>query len=288
MTCILVDDEPLAREGLAALIGQVSALTLLGSFGSAHEADAFLTLNPVDLLLLDINMPELNGLEFARSLSHRPLLIFTTAYSQFALDSYDLDAVDYLLKPIRLARLEKAVQKAAQYKLLLHDARQQQDDGMRSDHFFVRADRRHYKVLFKDVLFIKGLKDYVVIHTPDKKLITAMNIKTVSRQLPPAQFIRVNKSFLVNTAHVTAFDSTYVYLGDEEIPFGAVYRDSFLEQYMGKPGLPYHYCFSGNGIMSFSPRLAMSLLFLLARMSASLLIPYFWATTRSRSPGPTV
>ena len=95
------------------MIAQIPSLALLGSFGSAHEADAFLTLNPVDLLLLDINMPELNGLEFARSLSHRPLLIFTTAYSQFALDSYDLDAVGYLLKPIRLARLEKAVQKAA-------------------------------------------------------------------------------------------------------------------------------------------------------------------------------
>ena len=238
MTCILVDDEPLAREGLAALIGQIPSLALLGSFGSAHGADAFLTTNPVDLLLLDINMPELNGLEFARSLNNRPLLIFTTAYSQFALDSYDLDAVDYLLKPIRLARLEKAIQKAIQYNRLLHDARQHEEDSVRSDHFFVRADRRHHKVLFRDVLFVKGLKDYVIIHTPDRKLITAMNIKTVSRQLPPAQFIRVNKSFLVNTAHVTAFDSTYVYLGDEEIPFGAVYRDSFLKQYLGKPGLP--------------------------------------------------
>ena len=238
MTCILVDDEPLAREGLAALIKRIPSLALLGSFGNAHEADMFLTTNPVDLLLLDINMPELNGLEFARSLDSRPLLIFTTAYPQFAFDSYDLDAVDYLLKPIRLARLEKAIQKAVQYKQLLHDARQQEDEGIRSDHFFVRADRRHYKVLFNDVLFIKGLKDYVIIHTPDRKLITAMNIKTVSRQLPPAQFIRVNKSFLVNTAHVTAFDSIYVYLGDEKIPFGAVYRDSFLEQYLGKPGLP--------------------------------------------------
>ncbi len=233
MTCILIDDEPLAREGLADLIGQIPTLTVLGAFSNAREAGEFLTINPVDLLLLDIQMPELNGLDFARSLTTRPLLIFTTAYPQFALDSYELDAVDYLLKPIRRARLEKAIQKADHYRRLLQEV-QRQDDSVHSDHFFVRADRRYHKVMFSDVLFIKGLKDYVIIHTKDKKLITAMNIKTVSQHLPTAQFLRVSKSFLVNTTYITAFDSTNVYLGDEEIPFGAVYRDSFLEQYRGR------------------------------------------------------
>lgn len=233
MTCILIDDEPLAREGLADLIEQIPILTLLGAFGNTHDAEAFLTTKPVDLILLDIQMPEQNGLDFAHSLTTRPLLIFTTAYPQFALDSYELDAVDYLLKPIRLMRLEKAIQKADQYRRLLQEVGQQ-GDRMQSDHFFVRADRRFYRVLFSDVLFIKGLKDYVIIHTKDKKLITAMNIKTVSQHLPTAQFLRVSKSFVVNTAYVTAFDSTNVYLGDEEIPFGAVYRDSFLEQYRGR------------------------------------------------------
>ncbi len=230
MTCILIDDKPLAREGLAALIGEIPALTLLGAFGNAREATAFLTTNPVDLLLLNIQMPELNGLDFAHSLTNRPILIFTTAYPQFALDSYELDAVDCLLKPIRQARLEKAIQKADHYRRLLQEV-EQQDDSMHSDHFFVRADRRYYKVMFSSVLFIKGLKDYVIIHTKDKRLITAMNIKTVSQHLPTAQFVRVSKSFVVNTACVTAFDSTHVYLGDEEIPFGAVYRGSFLEKY---------------------------------------------------------
>ncbi|TAE33970.1 MAG: DNA-binding response regulator [Cytophagales bacterium] len=236
MTCILIDDEPLAREGLADLIGQIPTLTLLGAFSNARDAGAFLATKPVDLLLLDIQMPEQTGLDFAHSLPTRPLLIFTTAYPQFALDSYELDAVDYLLKPIRRARLEKAIQKADQYRRLLQEVGQQ-DDSVHSDHFFVRADRRNYKVMFSDVLFIKGLKDYVVIHTKDKKLITAMNIKTVSQHLPTTQFLRISKSFVVNAAYVTAFDSTHVYLGDEEIPFGAVYRDSFLEQYRGKPGL---------------------------------------------------
>ena len=134
MTCILIDNEPLARERLTDLIGQIPGLTLLSAFSNARETDDFLTTTPVDLLLLDIQMPELNGLDFTRSLNTRPLLIFTTAYPQFALDSYELDAVDYLLKPIRQARLEKAVQKADQSRRLLQEVGQQ-DDTMHNDHF---------------------------------------------------------------------------------------------------------------------------------------------------------
>lgn len=237
MTCILVDDEPLARQGLERLLAQEPATTLVGSFGSAAAAGAFLATTPADLLLLDINMPELNGLDFARALPGRPLLIFTTAYPQFAAESYELDAVDYLLKPIRPARLQQALHKAALYHRLLQQA-QVEEDTVAGDHFFVRADRRYHKVLFQDVLFIKGLKDYVIIHTATQKLITAMNIKAMCRQLPAAQFLRVGKSFVVNVAHITSFDTGFLYLGEEEIPLGAAYRDSVLSRVMGTPETP--------------------------------------------------
>lgn len=233
MTCIIVDDEPLARAGLAMNIEKIASLQLVGAFGNALAAQEFLKDNPTDLILLDINMPELSGLDFAKSMLSRPLIIFITAYSEFAVDSYELDAVDYLLKPVSFERFEKAIVKAAQYlRMVQTETNDNQIERIEADFIFIRADKKFFKIYFKDILFVKGLKDYVVIHTADRKLITAMNIRTIGNQLPVGMFMRVSKSYVINTIHIISFDTDFIYIDKEEIPLGISYREAFLEQYV--------------------------------------------------------
>lgn len=233
MTVIIIDDEPLAREGMELLLKNIPSLSLSASFSSAIDASIFLQKQAVDVILLDINMPELNGMDFAKSLINKPLIIFVTAYPQYALDSYELDAVDYLVKPIRLDRLMKAINKAEYYLKL---SSQSQEAGLIEsvglDYVFVKADRKFTKVFFKDILFIEGLKDYVVIKLRDKKVITAMTIKTVAAQLPGKIFVRINKSFIVNIENIDAVDSYYAYIQEEEIPIGESFKTEFLNKYI--------------------------------------------------------
>lgn len=235
MTCIIIDDEPLAREGLRLLVKGVEQLELLGCFGSAEQASAFLTDNPADLIFLDIQMPGTNGLEFAQSLPEQTLVIFTTAYAQYALKSYELDAIDYLVKPVQQERFLQAVNKAISYHALLGAHEDKTSiESVSGDFMFIKADRRYHKVLFSDVLYIEGLKDYVVIYVQDQKMITAMNIKTIQQQLPPAVFARVAKSYIVNVQHISSFDNHTIYIRNTEIPMGVSYREQFFELYVRK------------------------------------------------------
>ncbi len=233
MTCIIVDDEPLARQGMELNIANVSFLQLLGSFSNALAASDFLRKENVDLMFLDINMPELSGLDFLKSLRDAPMVVFTTAYPQYALESYELDAVDYLVKPIRVERFLKAVNKAENYlKLLQQEGNNNQVERIEDDYVFIKADRKFFKIYFKDILYIEGLKDYVVIYTNDKKIITSMNVKTIAAQLPPAIFARVSKSYIVNTLHISSLDSELIYIQNNEIPLGQNFKESFLQQYI--------------------------------------------------------
>lgn len=232
MTCIVVDDEPLARQGMEMNIGQVSSLHWLGSFSDALAANDFLRKEKVDLMFLDINMPELNGLDFLKSLREAPLVIFTTAYPQYALESYELDAIDYLVKPIRIERFLKAVNKAENQWQLLQSAGANEVEKIEDDFVYIRADKKFYKVYFKDILYIEGLKDYVIIHTATNKIIAAMNVKTIAAQLPTAVFARVSKSYIVNTLHITSFDNEMVYLQGTEVPLGQNFKDDFIKKYI--------------------------------------------------------
>lgn len=235
MTCIIVDDEPLARQGMEMNIAQVSSLQLLGSFSNALTAGDFIRQQDVDLLFLDINMPELNGLDFLKSLRDAPLVIFTTAYPQYALESYELDALDYLVKPIRIERFLKAVNKAENHlKLLQHESGNNQVEKIEDDFVFIKADRKFFKIYFKDILYIEGLKDYVIIYTADNKIITSMNVKTIAAQLPASIFARVSKSYLVNVLHISSFDNELVYINNNEIPLGQSFKDDFLKQYIDR------------------------------------------------------
>jgi DNA-binding LytR/AlgR family response regulator len=233
MTCIVVDDEPLARQGMEMNIANISFLQLLGSFSNALAASDFIRKENVDLMFLDINMPELSGLDFLKSLRDAPLVIFTTAYPQYALESYELDAIDYLVKPIRIERFLKAVNKAENHlRLLQQEANNNQIEKIEDEFVFIKADRKYFKIYFKDILYIEGLKDYVVIYTGDSKIITSMNVKTIAAQLPASLFARVSKSYIVNVFHISSFDNELIYIQNNEIPLGQGFKDDFFKQYI--------------------------------------------------------
>lgn len=234
MNCIIVDDEPLARSEMRSLIAEISNIDILGEFSNAPSALDFLKDNDVDLIFLDIEMPMVTGLEFAEMLPKKSLIIFTTAYSQYALKSYELEAVDYLLKPIDPQRLEKAVEKAILYtELLSKDTVKNTIESNTADFLFIKAERRFYKISFSDIKFIEGLKDYVVIHTKQQKLITAMNLKTIHQKISGEIFIRVSKSYVVNMNYIDSFDNHNIYIEDSEIPLGEVYRSEFFTRFAG-------------------------------------------------------
>lgn len=234
MNCIIVDDEPLAREEMQALIKDVSRIDILGKFANAPTALNFLKNNEVDLIFLDIEMPMVTGLEFAARLPRQTLTIFTTAYPQYALKSYELDAIDYLLKPIEKARLERAIIKAEIYsKLLSEDPEKNTIEANTVDFLLVKSDRRFHRINFADIRYIEGLKDYVVIYAGNQKFITAMNLKTIHQKIPQHLFIRVSKSYVVNINYIDSFDHRSIFLGATEIPLGEVYKKDFFSIYSG-------------------------------------------------------
>ncbi|GEC80062.1 LytR/AlgR family response regulator transcription factor [Flavobacterium aquatile] len=235
MNCIIVDDEPLAREAIQMLIEQTDNLNLIGSFNSPDAASQFLINNEVDLIFLDIQMPGINGIEFAKTIPKETFVIFTTAFSEFATDSYEVDAIDYLIKPVKLERFQKGVDKAqVYYKLFNADYANNNIENITDDYFFIKADRKIVKIHFNDILFIEGLKDYVVMHTENQKVITAMNIKTIHDQLPKNMFVRVSKSYIINAKKIDSVDNNTVYIGKNEIPIGNIYRDFFFNEFVTK------------------------------------------------------
>ncbi|WP_199121409.1 LytTR family DNA-binding domain-containing protein [Pedobacter sp. ASV28] len=238
MTCIIVDDEPLAREGLQSLIEEISDLEIVGKFSSVFLASDFLARNKVDLIFLDIQMPKVTGLEFAAQIPKQTLIVFTTAYDQYALKSYDLNAFDYLLKPIGIERLAKTIGRAKAYKKLLL-AKTSKNISDENEYLLIKADRRQYKINFKDIQFIEGLKDYVIVYSGSQKLITAMNLKNIQSKISSSSFCRVSKSYIVNIDHVKSFDTRTIYIEQFEIPIGEIYRMDFLERYSLR--------FGGNG-----------------------------------------
>ncbi len=234
MKCILVDDEPLAIKWLEKLMAEIDSIQIVGTFSNASEANAFMMIHTVDLVFLDIEMANLNGLDFVKSLARSPLIIFVTAYPQHAIESYELGAIDYLLKPVRPERLVKSIDKARNYLGMMKDVKDSEASAViKSDHVFVRADKRFVKLFFSDILFIEGLKDYVIIHVSDKqKIITAMNVKTIFDQLPQTIFARVSKSHIINTQHIHSIDSNSIFIQNEEVPIGTSYREDLFNRFV--------------------------------------------------------
>jgi len=234
MNCIIVDDEPMARRAMELLIEENGQLDLIGTFNSAMSASAFMAANTDELEYLDIQMPKINGLEFARTINDRTLIIFTTAFTEYAIESYDIDAIDYLVKPVELPRFQKAVSKAISYHKLLMSEKKDNIETIDEDFLFVKSERRYFKVEYKDILFIEGLKDYSIIQCTGQRIITRMNLKTIFQELPASDFMRVSKSYIINTQHVHSFDNNSVYVQDHEILIGCAYRDVFMDYFLKK------------------------------------------------------
>jgi DNA-binding LytR/AlgR family response regulator len=224
MNCIVVDDEPLARKGMQMLIDQVSKLTLKGVFSNALDADEFLKNNPVDILFLDIQMPKLNGMDFIKGGKHNVKIIITTAYPQFAVDAFELDVVDYLVKPIRFERFYKAVNKASLEKSNDKDKIFQEDD-----YIFIRTERKYIRANYNEIDFIEGLKDYAIVHCGKEKHIVAANLKTINAGLPGNLFIRISKSFIINASKIKSIDNEWVFINSKQLPIGENFRDNILD-----------------------------------------------------------
>lgn len=232
MNCIIVDDEPLAREAIELLVKDIDYLTLAGTFNNASAAARYMEQNTVDLIFLDIQMPGITGIEFAKTISRRTLIVFTTAYSEYALDSYEVDAIDYLIKPVEPERFRKAADKALSYRSLLMQDEKENIEPAADDYFFVKSDRKYFKVNFEDILFVEGLKDYVILQLEEQRIITRMNLKAMNELLPKSLFLRVNKSYIVNTARIEAFDNNDIFIKTHEIAIGSSYRDGFFEEFV--------------------------------------------------------
>ncbi|MDR1181143.1 MAG: LytTR family DNA-binding domain-containing protein [Bacteroidales bacterium] len=234
MKCIIVDDEPIARKGVKKLVEEIPALELLGCLNSAKSAVVFMNENPVDLVFRVIQLPGVNGREVAKSIPKTTLVIFITAFTEYALDSYEVDAVGYLVKPIEPAKFRKAVEKAIAYHSLLLDEEKKAVENIGDEYIFVKSDRRYFKVNLKDILFVEGLKDYVIIQLEDKRIITRMSLKNMQDLLPQSAFFRINRSYIINREQIDSFDNNDVFIKSYEIAIGNSFRNSFFEELMGK------------------------------------------------------
>lgn len=229
LNCLIVDDEPVARKGLAEYVHEVEFLNLLGQCENAVKAISFVNQGNVDLLLLDIHMPKLSGIDFLKTLKHPPMVIFTTAYSEYALEGYALDVIDYLVKPIPFERFLKAVQKAREFHALKRNA----DASVTEDYFFIKCDHKFEKVNFKDVLYIEAMQNYCIIHIPDRKMITYITFSGLESQLPTDRFLKVHKSFLVSLEKVKSVDGNDVIIGNSRIPISRSLKEVVMKKIMG-------------------------------------------------------
>src|SRR4030095_5697696 len=203
INCLIIDDEPLARKGLKEYIADTDFLNLTGEFDDPLKATGLLGSGNTHLLFLDIQMPKITGLDFFKSLQHAPPVIFTTAYPQYALDGFDLNALDYLVKPISFERFLKAALKAKEY----YEVREHNEEattGKKEDYFFIKADNKLVKISFDEILFVEALQNYVTIHTSDKKYITYLTFKSVEEYLPADRFIKTHKSYIISAAKINS------------------------------------------------------------------------------------
>ncbi|MBN1272565.1 MAG: response regulator transcription factor [Candidatus Aminicenantes bacterium] len=226
MRCLLIDDEPVALDILADYIKKVPFLECIGSFRDPLKALDFLKDHNADLIFLDINMPDLSGMQFLKSLKNQPLVIFTTAYSKYALEIYDYDAVDYLLKPIEFDRFVKAANKALEMYNLGTAA--PHIPGVR-DFILIKSGTKYFKLKFSDILYIKGTGNYVTLVTEKKEIMYLSTMKKVLSILPSALFYRVHKSYIINLSHVDHIQDDRIRIKEENIPVGELYRDTFYK-----------------------------------------------------------
>ena len=233
---IIVDDEPLAQDVLETYIEKIPELHLVQKCNNAFEANEALKSHSIDLMFLDIQMPQLTGIDFLKTLNKPPLVIFTTAYSNYAIEGFELNALDYLLKPISMERFLKAVNKAMDQLDLQHRDKapvSHSEPTEKTEFIFVKADKKLVKVNFEEILYIEGLKDYVIIRTDKGRIITLQTMKSLEDKLPVSQFKRIHRSYIVNIGKINAIVGNMVEVIGKNVakhlPVGKNYRDELLE-----------------------------------------------------------
>lgn len=221
--CIIIDDEPLSRKGLAVFIQDLENLELEGSFSNPVEAMVFLENNPVDLILLDIQMPKMNGLEFLKTMLNPPLTIITTAYPNFAVQSYEFNVIDYLIKPVPFERFVKAINKTREYLKLVRGT-----ENKNQSFFFIKCDSRIEKIRFDELIYVEAMQNYVMLHTIRNRFVSYLTFKSVEEYLPAGDFLRVEKSFIVNLHHINNIEGNEISIADRKITISRVNKDDIL------------------------------------------------------------
>jgi DNA-binding LytR/AlgR family response regulator len=223
--CIIVDDEPLAREGMERLVKDAGVFDLVAVCSNAMEANKILSQEKIDLMFLDIQMPGMRGIDFLKTLQTKPLVIITTAYPNFALEGFELNVLDYLVKPITAERFLKAVNRAKD----VLESKEGGNADAKTDFFFIRSASSYEKVFFNDILFIEASQNYMTVHTEKGKLMALLTIKSLEDQLPAKKFLRIHKSYIISLEKVTSLRGNEVIIGAHKIPIGKNYKDQLLK-----------------------------------------------------------
>lgn len=225
---IIIDDEPIAIKVIQEHLEKFENIECIKGFTKAIDAIEILNKEKIDLLFLDINMPGISGIEFLKSLTNPPKVIFTTAYREFAVDAFELDAIDYLVKPISFERFLKAINK------FLSLAQANQDTGnieiKEKDYIVLKADKKNYKIRFADILFIESLDNYIKVHTNDLSIICYESLLAIEKLLPSSEFLRIHRSYIINLTKIDVFTSSYVEIGERKFTIGRNYKDKALKR----------------------------------------------------------
>jgi len=231
LQCIIVEDQRPAQKILERFIADAPELSLAGTFSNALEASGFLAKNAVDLIFLDIHLPKLSGVDFIKGLPNRPMVIFTTAFQEYALEGFELDAIDYLLKPFDFSRFYQAVTKAVKRATPTseHQGEQPATDTKKPNYYFAKLDREYIKIHFDDILYIKASGDFVYLHFHGRKLFLSEGLKFWEELLPHDLFIKVHKSYIVRLDRIEKVSGNTIHINQELIPIGRSFRRAFLD-----------------------------------------------------------
>ncbi len=231
INCVIIDDEPLARKGLKEYIADVDFLNLIGEFDNPLKVAGLLNTGEVQLLFLDIQMPKITGLDFLKTIQHAPPVIFTTAYPQFAIEGFELNALDYLVKPVSFERFLKAAMRAKEfYEIRQVNSDESKKVSTQPDYFFIKAENKLVKLFFDEILVAEALQNYVVIHTAGKKYITYLTFKSVEEYLPSDQFIKTHKSYIIAADKIESIDANDIKIGQHHIPISRNLKEEVMEK----------------------------------------------------------
>ncbi len=230
MTCMIVDDEALARKLLTDYVSKIPTLDLVATCANAIEASTVLKSRPVDLLFLDIQMPDINGISFMQTLAKDQLIVFTTAYTEYAVKSYELNALDYLVKPIAFERFFQAVGKAIDHLATHHTRRENAVADNAQDYIFIKSDAKTYKVAFSDIDYVEAYGEYVLIHRGGDRLMPLLQLGKMEEILPAPEFMRVHRSFIIQFSKIEAIQGNSIWIGKKEIPVSKTYREALMER----------------------------------------------------------